>query len=78
MHETERLEQLKAVLREHGPFRERDVMAVNAQVALEVEAGNKSRAAHRLGLTRKTFKTRLRWLLALLGKDYPPPEIRPD
>lgn len=64
----DRLKQLGEYIRSHGPFREKDLMAINAKAAHDIE-GNKSRAAKRVGLTRKTLKIRLGWFGSLLSKD---------
>lgn len=55
--------ELENFLREHGPYTEREVIAANLRVALEVSNGNRTRAAKLLGLARWTVLRRIGWLI---------------
>lgn len=63
-------ESLVAFLREHGPFTEREVIAANLRVALEVSEGNKSKAARMLGMSRLTIRRRIGWLIEKAKRPY--------
>lgn len=61
--QTTEVTDLETFLRERGPFRERDIIAANLRIALEVSQGNKTHAAKLLGMTRWTILRRIGWLI---------------
>lgn len=69
---TLKTEALIAFLRDHGPFTEREVIAANLRVALEVSSGNKTKAAKLLGMTRWTIIRRIGWLIEGAKRDKTP------
>lgn len=55
-------ELLEDFLRDNGPFKEREVLAANLRVVLEMTSGNRTIAAKMLGICRDTMWRRVKWL----------------